>query len=322
MLFDVRSWTHALGLRATGRCATSYGEARPLPPCRNRSHGRVSPPISLRYIFLRGGYGRVEGCRQSLRASPAQRYVQPPAVKPYRHRGLQGGHAIGWHTCTARVRQCLATGGLTKRYRPPAQGLPEVHGRRCGAPGRDRRPPRHALGTRHPALAAARFVGLRGHPHCAAGVDLGGASLPPAGRRRLPGTPPTGDQDAPHRHRSGSAVGDRGHLRAALRGLPAAGDQGHARRLPLHDQRLPCRQRLRSTSTTRSPAGWRSRIEVTKSRPRHSNDNGLAETKNGAVVRKCFGDSHPQRYAMQINAFCAAYLNPQLPPTLPVRRGH
>ena len=26
------------------------------------------------------------------------------------------------------------------------------------------------------------------------------------------------------------------------------------------------------------------RIEFTRSRPRHSNDNGLAETKNGAVV--------------------------------------
>jgi hypothetical protein len=30
-------------------------------------------------------------------------------------------------------------------------------------------------------------------------------------------------------------------------------------------------------------------IEQTKSRPRHSNDNGLAETKNGAVVRKHMG---------------------------------
>ena len=51
------------------------------------------------------------------------------------------------------MRQCLATGGLTKRYRPPAQGLaPKVHGRRCGAPGRYRRPLRHALGTRHQHL--------------------------------------------------------------------------------------------------------------------------------------------------------------------------
>jgi len=55
------------------------------------------------------------------------------------------------------------------------------------------------------------------------------------------------------------------------------------------------------------------RIVFTKSRPRHSNDNGLAETKNGAVVRKCFGYSHiPQRFATQINAFCAAHPKPYL----------
>ena len=34
------------------------------------------------------------------------------------------------------------------------------------------------------------------------------------------------------------------------------------------------------------------RIEFTRSRPRRSNDNGLAETKNGAVVRKLFGYGH------------------------------
>ena len=55
------------------------------------------------------------------------------------------------------------------------------------------------------------------------------------------------------------------------------------------------------------------RVEFTKSRPRHSNDNGLAETKNGAVVRKCFGYSHiPQHCATQVNAFCAEHLNPYL----------
>jgi transposase InsO family protein len=53
--------------------------------------------------------------------------------------------------------------------------------------------------------------------------------------------------------------------------------------------------------------------EFTKSRPRHSNDNGLAETKNGAVVRKHPGYSHiPQRFASEVNAFCAEYLNPYL----------
>lgn len=55
------------------------------------------------------------------------------------------------------------------------------------------------------------------------------------------------------------------------------------------------------------------RVEFTKSRPRHSNDNGLAETKNGAVVRKCLGYTHiPQRFATEVNAFCADFLNPYL----------
>ena len=55
------------------------------------------------------------------------------------------------------------------------------------------------------------------------------------------------------------------------------------------------------------------RIEFTKSRPRHSNDNALAESKNGAVVRKLFGYEHiPQRWAPQINAFNHEYLNPYL----------
>ena len=40
------------------------------------------------------------------------------------------------------------------------------------------------------------------------------------------------------------------------------------------------------------------RVEFTKSRPRHSNDNGLVESKNGSVVRKLYGYEHiPQRYA-------------------------
>jgi len=51
--------------------------------------------------------------------------------------------------------------------------------------------------------------------------------------------------------------------------------------------------------------------EFTKSRPRHSNDNGLAETKNGAVVRKIFGYEHiPQRFAAMINEFNVHHLIP------------
>ena len=53
------------------------------------------------------------------------------------------------------------------------------------------------------------------------------------------------------------------------------------------------------------------RIEFTKSRPRHSNDNALAETKNGAIVRKHLGYQHiPQRFAAKVNAFCQECLNP------------
>ena len=55
------------------------------------------------------------------------------------------------------------------------------------------------------------------------------------------------------------------------------------------------------------------RIEFTRSRPRRSNDNGLAETKNGAVVRKIFGYEHVhQRHAVRFNIFCVEYLNPFL----------
>ena len=53
------------------------------------------------------------------------------------------------------------------------------------------------------------------------------------------------------------------------------------------------------------------RIEFTKSRPRHSNDNALAESKNASVVRKHLGYAHiPQHCASLVNTFCADYLNP------------
>ena len=55
------------------------------------------------------------------------------------------------------------------------------------------------------------------------------------------------------------------------------------------------------------------RIEFTRSRPRRSNDNGLADTKNGAVVRKQFGYEHiARRHAGRFNIFCVEYLNPFL----------
>jgi hypothetical protein len=55
------------------------------------------------------------------------------------------------------------------------------------------------------------------------------------------------------------------------------------------------------------------RVEFTKSRPRQTNDNALAECKNGAVIRKSMGYSHiPQHHATAINRFYAEQLNPYL----------
>lgn len=55
------------------------------------------------------------------------------------------------------------------------------------------------------------------------------------------------------------------------------------------------------------------RIEFTKSRPRQTNDNALAECKNGAIVRKTMGYSHiPQKHAAAVNRFYGDVLNPYL----------
>jgi transposase InsO family protein len=51
-------------------------------------------------------------------------------------------------------------------------------------------------------------------------------------------------------------------------------------------------------------------IRFTKSRARHTNDNGLVESKNGSVVRKQLGYAYiPQMYASAINQFNRSFLN-------------
>ena len=53
--------------------------------------------------------------------------------------------------------------------------------------------------------------------------------------------------------------------------------------------------------------------EQTKSRPRHSDDNGLAEAKNGAVIRKHMGYGHIRSaHAEAITAFYREHFNPYL----------
>ena len=55
------------------------------------------------------------------------------------------------------------------------------------------------------------------------------------------------------------------------------------------------------------------RIEQTKSRPRRSNDNGLAEAKNGAVIRKHMGYGYiGSAHAEAIHTFYEQHLNPYL----------
>ena len=55
------------------------------------------------------------------------------------------------------------------------------------------------------------------------------------------------------------------------------------------------------------------RIEQTKSRPRHSGDNGLVETKNGWVIRKHIGYGYiDQAHAGKIDSFYRDHLNPYL----------
>jgi hypothetical protein len=54
-------------------------------------------------------------------------------------------------------------------------------------------------------------------------------------------------------------------------------------------------------------------VEQTKSRPRRSNDNGLVESKNGAVVRKHIGYGHiAAPHAQSIQDFYEEYFNPYL----------
>jgi len=78
--------------------------------------------------------------------------------------------------------------------------------------------------------------------------------------------------------------------------LPPAADQGHARGLPLHDQWVARRQRL----GVRQPSGRRPTGQpphrAHQVSPAQWSDNGLAETKNGTVVRKCFATT-TSRYA-------------------------
>ena len=53
--------------------------------------------------------------------------------------------------------------------------------------------------------------------------------------------------------------------------------------------------------------------QLTKSRPRRSNDNALVESKNGNVIRRYFGYGHiPKLFAREVNVFSRYILTPYL----------
>jgi len=54
-------------------------------------------------------------------------------------------------------------------------------------------------------------------------------------------------------------------------------------------------------------------VRFTRSRPRHPDDNGLVETKNGSVIRKNLGYAYiPQTCAKLLNEYHRDYLNPYI----------
>src|SRR3954471_17680349 len=68
--------------------------------------------------------------------------------------------------------------------------------------------------------------------------------------------------------------------------VAAAGPGSDPGTVSVPDSRFSFRQRQRIVNHTVARLLNKLLIEQTKSRPRHSNDNGLVETKNGAVIRK------------------------------------
>jgi hypothetical protein len=90
-------------------------------------------------------------------------------------------------------------------------------------------------------------------------------------------------------------------------------DRADADAVPVRDPGLPRRQRQRVRQPQGGADAGQAAHRVHAQPPRHSNDNGLAETKNGAVVRKEFGYEHiHQRHAARFDTYCREYLNPFL----------
>jgi hypothetical protein len=108
-------------------------------------------------------------------------------------------------------------------------------------------------------------------------------------------------------------MGDRERHRPHQRSLAGTRAGRHATAVPLPHPRFSLRSRQRLHNQTVARLLNKLLIEQTKSRPRHSNHNGLVETKNGAVIRKHRGygylhAEHPE----PMQEFDRAHWNPYL----------
>lgn len=108
-------------------------------------------------------------------------------------------------------------------------------------------------------------------------------------------------------------MGVGGDLREDQRGVSLAGHPATPGRLPFPHPGFNADNGSEYINHKVAKKLEKLQAEFTKSRPWHSNDNSLAETKNGAIVRKQLGYEHiPQHFATEVNAFCQDYLNPYL----------
>src|SRR5688500_12547326 len=106
-----------------------------------------------------------------------------------------------------------------------------------------------------------------------------------------------------------------GRNRTHQRSVADSGAGGNANAIPISYSGLSFHSDNGSEFINHTVAGLLNKllIEQTKSRPRRSNDNGLAEAKNGAVVRKHMGYTHiAAPHAAAVEAFYEEHFNPYL----------
>ena len=98
-----------------------------------------------------------------------------------------------------------------------------------------------------------------------------------------------------------------------IRSLPGAGTGNHVAQFPFIVRGFHSDNGSEFVNRTAARLLNKMLIHFTKSRPRHSNDNGLVETKNGSVIRKQLGYAYiSQRSAELINEFNRDFFNPYI----------